>query len=85
MWEPLRRDFVEMDPYRTGFVTREEFSDVLRELCVHLTDKEVELISDKFDTNTDGRFVREQFTFLRSFYNLIPILINIISCFLFIS
>lgn len=57
MWEALRRDFVEMDPYRTGFVTREEFADVLRELCVHLTDKEVEIIANKFDTNIDGRYL----------------------------
>lgn len=65
MWEALRRDFVEMDPYRTGFVTREEFADVLRELCVHLTDKEVEIIANKFDTNTDGRV--SYLEFLRPF------------------
>jgi len=54
-WEDLRRDFIEMDPYKTGFVSSQEFSDVLHELCIHLTDHEIEMISIKFETNKDGR------------------------------
>jgi len=55
LWEDLRREFVEMDPYHTGFVSRDEFRDVLMELCVHLTNYEAEIIATKFDTNNDGR------------------------------
>nr|WQY91287.1 ddN-expressed EFCAB family member [Ciona robusta] len=55
LWEDLRREFVEMDPYHTGFVSRDEFRDVLMELCVHLTNHEAEIICNKFETNTDGR------------------------------
>lgn len=61
MWEDLRRDFIDMDPYKTGFVSRSEFSDVLHELCVHLTDREIEIISNKFDTRDDGRVSYTEF------------------------
>lgn len=55
MWEDLRKEFVDMDPYHTGYVSREEFRDVLMELCVHLTNHEAQILCDKFDTNRDGR------------------------------
>uniref|UniRef100_H2ZM26 EF-hand domain-containing protein n=1 Tax=Ciona savignyi TaxID=51511 RepID=H2ZM26_CIOSA len=55
LWEDLRREFVEMDPYHTGFVSRDEFRDVLMELCVHLTNHETEIICNKFETQLDGR------------------------------
>nr|XP_039247423.1 EF-hand calcium-binding domain-containing protein 6-like [Styela clava] len=55
MWEDLRREFVDMDPFHTGFVSREEFRDLLIELCVHLTNHEAQMLCDRFDTNKDGR------------------------------
>ncbi|XP_048248284.1 EF-hand calcium-binding domain-containing protein 6-like isoform X1 [Haliotis rufescens] len=55
MWEDLRREFVNMDPYSTGFVTREEFRDVLTELCVHLSMMELDQLSERFDIRQDGR------------------------------
>lgn len=55
MWEDLRREFVDMDPYHTGYVSREEFRDLLMELCVHLTNHEAQMLCDRFDTNRDGR------------------------------
>lgn len=55
MWEDLRKEFVEMDPYGTGFISREEFKDVLTELCVHLSEFEINKLSDKFDLKRDGR------------------------------
>lgn len=55
MWEDLRREFIDMDPYHTGYVSREEFRDLLIELCVHLTNHEAQLLCDRFDTNKDGR------------------------------
>jgi Ca2+-binding EF-hand superfamily protein len=56
MWEDLRKEFVEMDPYGTGFVSREEFKDVLTELCVHLSEFEINKLSDKFDIKRDARY-----------------------------
>jgi len=44
-----------MDPYHTGYVSRDEFRDVLMELCVHLTNHETDMIANKFDSNGDGR------------------------------
>lgn len=55
MWEELRKEFVGMDPYGTGYVTREEFKDVLTELCVHLSEFETRSLSDKFELRQDGR------------------------------
>ena len=57
MWEELRREFVGMDPYGTGFVSQEEFRDVLTELCVHLTAHELDMLTNKFDVKKDGRSV----------------------------
>ena len=57
MWEDLRQEFVAMDPYGTGFVSREEFTDVLTELCVHLSGFELDMLTNKFDIKKDGRYV----------------------------
>jgi len=55
MWEELRKEFVAMDPYGTGFVNRDEFRDLLTELCVHLSDYEVNMLCEKFEVKKDGR------------------------------
>lgn len=55
MWEDLRKEFIAMDPYGTGFVQREEFRDLVTELCVHLSDYEVNMLCDKFEIKKDGR------------------------------
>ncbi|XP_069123520.1 EF-hand calcium-binding domain-containing protein 6-like isoform X1 [Argopecten irradians] len=55
MWEDLRKEFVAMDPYGTGFVQRDEFRELLTELCVHLSDYEINMISNKFEIRKDGR------------------------------
>ena len=57
MWDDLQREFLNMDPYATGYVTKEEFKDVLSELCVHLTDWELEGLCERFAIKKDGRFV----------------------------
>lgn len=59
MWERLRMEFTDMDPYNTGFVSREEFQEVLRELCVQLSDYELEALTNKFDLKKDGRQVSQ--------------------------
>ncbi|XP_076452836.1 EF-hand calcium-binding domain-containing protein 6-like isoform X2 [Babylonia areolata] len=55
LWDDLRKEFQGMDPYNTGFVSREEFREVLIELCVNLSDTELEAILAKFDTRRDNR------------------------------
>ena len=45
-----------MDPFGTGFVSQEEFKDVVQELCVHLSEFEVRQLVTKFDTTKDGRY-----------------------------
>lgn len=55
MWEDLRKEFVGMDPYGTGFVSQEEYRDVLKELCVHLSEFELDTLTRKFDIKKDGR------------------------------
>lgn len=54
-WEDLRREFVNMDPYHTGLVTKDEFRDVLTELCVNLSNLELEQLLQKFEVKSDGR------------------------------
>ncbi|KAK3772027.1 hypothetical protein RRG08_008265 [Elysia crispata] len=55
LWDDLRREFVNMDPYNTGFVTKEEFREVLTELCVNLSNLELEQLISKFEVREDGR------------------------------
>ncbi|XP_075705752.1 EF-hand calcium-binding domain-containing protein 6-like [Rhinoderma darwinii] len=55
LWDDLRREFEDLDPYHTGFVSKEEFKDLLSELCIHLNDYEREMLAKKFESNGDGR------------------------------
>ncbi|KAG8592119.1 hypothetical protein GDO81_000416 [Engystomops pustulosus] len=55
LWDDLRREFEDLDPYQTGFVSKEEFKDLLSELCIHLNDYEREMLSKKFESYGDGR------------------------------
>ncbi|XP_007891051.2 EF-hand calcium-binding domain-containing protein 6 [Callorhinchus milii] len=55
LWDDLRKEFQELDPYHTGFVSKEEFKDILTELCVQLNEYECEVLAKKFEINGDGR------------------------------
>ncbi|XP_048383672.1 EF-hand calcium-binding domain-containing protein 6 [Stegostoma tigrinum] len=55
LWDDLRKEFQELDPYSTGFVSKEEFKDILTELCVNLNEYECEMLAKKFEINGDGR------------------------------
>ncbi|XP_069756339.1 EF-hand calcium-binding domain-containing protein 6 [Narcine bancroftii] len=55
LWEDLRKEFQEFDPYRTGFVSKEELKDILTELCINLNEYECEMLVKKFEVNGDGR------------------------------
>ncbi|XP_053314267.1 EF-hand calcium-binding domain-containing protein 6-like [Spea bombifrons] len=53
--DDLQKEFDDLDPYRTGFVSKEEFKDILTELCIHLNEYEREMLAKKFESNGDGR------------------------------
>ncbi|XP_020372348.2 EF-hand calcium-binding domain-containing protein 6 [Rhincodon typus] len=55
LWDDLRKEFQELDPYSTGFVSKEEFKDILTELCMNLNEYECEMLAKKFEINGDGR------------------------------
>ncbi|XP_068124872.1 EF-hand calcium-binding domain-containing protein 6-like [Hyperolius riggenbachi] len=55
LWDDLRKEFEDLDPYRTGFVSKEEFKDLLAELCIHLNNYERDLLAKKFESSGDGR------------------------------
>ncbi|XP_077672287.1 EF-hand calcium-binding domain-containing protein 6-like [Eretmochelys imbricata] len=52
--DDLKKEFEDLDPYHTGFVSKEEFKDILTELCVHLNEYECEMLGQKFESNGDG-------------------------------
>ncbi|XP_025063845.1 EF-hand calcium-binding domain-containing protein 6-like [Alligator sinensis] len=54
LWDVLKKEFEELDPQHTGFVTKEEFKDILTELCVHLNEYECEMLGKKFESDGDG-------------------------------
>ncbi|XP_035272825.1 EF-hand calcium-binding domain-containing protein 6 [Anguilla anguilla] len=51
----LQNEFEDLDPYRTGFVSQDEFRDILTSLCVHLNQYECHVLAKKFDINHDAR------------------------------
>ncbi|KAK7111211.1 EF-hand calcium-binding domain-containing protein 6-like isoform X2 [Littorina saxatilis] len=53
MWDELRKEFQSMDPYSTGCVGRDEFRDVLIELCVSLSDAEINSLLQRFTLKDD--------------------------------
>ncbi|XP_016102920.1 EF-hand calcium-binding domain-containing protein 6-like [Sinocyclocheilus grahami] len=50
----LWTEFSEIDFSGTGFVSSDEFKDILMSLCVHLSQYECDLLAKKFDINHDG-------------------------------
>ena len=51
----LKRTFQDMDPYYTGYLLREEFEEVLGELCPELNKPEMDAICAKYENPADGR------------------------------
>ncbi|CAF1076134.1 unnamed protein product, partial [Didymodactylos carnosus] len=54
-WDELRREFTELDPYRTGYIMGEEFDDVLYDICPVVNQEDLETFKTKFKTGNDGR------------------------------
>ncbi|KAJ8335897.1 hypothetical protein SKAU_G00392390 [Synaphobranchus kaupii] len=55
LFHELQNEFEDLDPYRTGFVSRDEFRNILTSLCVRLNPYECHILAKKFDVNHDGR------------------------------
>lgn len=55
MWDDLHREFTGIDPYNTGCVSTEEYREVLQELCVYLSDYELDMLTNKFMTADNDR------------------------------
>ena len=55
-FDALKRSFQEIDPYFTNYLLREEFEEILKELCPELNKQEMEYICAKHENKTDGRY-----------------------------
>lgn len=54
-WETLWREFTSIDRQGTGNVSRKDFTTILQDMCVELTDYECQVLCDKFDLKKEGR------------------------------
>lgn len=54
-WETLWREFTSIDRQGTGNVSRKDFTTILQDMCVELTDYECQVLCDKFDPKKEGR------------------------------
>jgi Ca2+-binding EF-hand superfamily protein len=51
----LKRSYNEIDPHQTGYVLRDEFEEILRELCPELNEQEMEYICSKHENQANSR------------------------------
>ncbi len=58
LYESLRKNFVELDPHFTNYVLKEEFEEVLLEICPDLKQNEMEYLSAKFEHPQGGKYVK---------------------------
>ena len=59
----MKRSYSEIDPYHTNYCLRDEFEEILRELCPELNDEEMEYIVAKNENPNDGRINYVEFLF----------------------
>ncbi|XP_028657943.2 EF-hand calcium-binding domain-containing protein 6 [Erpetoichthys calabaricus] len=59
--DDLQKEFEDLDPFHTGFVSKAEFRDILTELCVQLNEHECNMLEKKFEVNGDGRVSYQEF------------------------
>uniref|UniRef100_A0A3Q0KQH8 Putative calmodulin n=1 Tax=Schistosoma mansoni TaxID=6183 RepID=A0A3Q0KQH8_SCHMA len=55
MFDRLYKEFIEMDPKGTGFITPKQLNDILIELCLQVSDREINDLIEKFDIHKDGK------------------------------
>jgi hypothetical protein len=54
-WNELRREFTELDPFRTGYVQSDEFDDILSEHCPSVNQEDLDVLKYRFQTENDSR------------------------------
>ncbi len=54
-WDQLRREFTQLDPFRTGFIQSDEFDDILMELCPAVNQEDLDMLKSRFQTKNDQR------------------------------
>ena len=57
-WDELRREFTELDPYRTGYVQSDEFDEIFSELCPSVNQEDLDMLKYRFQSNNDSRLVQ---------------------------
>ncbi|KAK4468532.1 hypothetical protein MN116_007541 [Schistosoma mekongi] len=55
MFDHLYNEFLEMDPKGTGYITPKQLTNVLSELCLHVSNREIDDLIKKFDIHKDGK------------------------------
>ncbi|TNN11001.1 EF-hand calcium-binding domain-containing protein 6 [Schistosoma japonicum] len=55
MFDRLYNEFLEMDPKGTGYITPRQLTSVLRELCLQVSNREIDDLIKKFDIHKDGK------------------------------
>ncbi|CAF3437010.1 unnamed protein product, partial [Rotaria sp. Silwood2] len=53
-WDQLRKEFTQLDPYRTGYVQSDEFDDILTELCPQVNQEDIDMIKFRVQTKHDS-------------------------------
>ncbi len=53
-WDQLRREFTQLDPYRTGYIQSDEFNKILTEFCP-AANQDVDMLKFRFQTQHDSR------------------------------
>ena len=53
--------FVACDADKNGYITRDEFKNILKEYGFYATDNEVTWLVDRYDRNHDGRISYSEF------------------------
>ncbi|CAF1342560.1 unnamed protein product [Rotaria magnacalcarata] len=54
-WDQLRKEFAQLDPYKTGFVQSDEFDEILTELCSSVNQDDLDMLKYRFETKHDSR------------------------------
>ncbi len=55
-WDQLRKEFTQLDPYRTGYVQSEEFDDISTELCPAVNQEDLDMLKFRFQTQHDPSY-----------------------------
>ncbi|CAH8542331.1 unnamed protein product [Schistosoma turkestanicum] len=55
MFDRLYNEFIEMDPEGTGFITAKQLKDILIELCLQVSEREINDFIEKFDIHKNGK------------------------------